>query len=68
VKARDVVGRKIVRVEQDRISSDGSHAGCWAIRAIVLDDGTEISFSVHEIEADYAVEARVWKPGRETSA
>ena len=62
MKAKDVVGRKIVRVEQNRIQADDSHAGCWAIRALVLDDGTEIRFSVHEIEADYAIEAYVVKP------
>lgn len=57
MKARDVVGKRIVRVEQS-VRWDSKVDKRYAdIQRLVLDDGTSITFTVRELESDYAVEA-----------
>lgn len=58
MRARDVVGRRIVAVEQERLSTD-SGAAVYHVRWLELDNGARITFSVAELPGDYAVEARV---------
>ena len=61
MKARDVIGRRIVGIEQTA-RTDGSVRGTiWQIDRIRLDDGRTIYFSVAEQEdgADYIVRAHI---------
>lgn len=53
MRSRDVVGRRIVRVEQGRRFEYGTRVDY--LRALVLDDGREIRFVVHEGRDDYHV-------------
>lgn len=50
MRARDVVGKTIARVEQERMG---------AIRRIVFTDGTSLGFSVIELKSDYATKGVV---------
>lgn len=66
MRARDVVGRRIVEIEQVRkqCTTYGGHA-VTAIQAIMLDDGTRITFTGVEVEyGDPVVTANAIKPMR----
>ncbi len=55
---RDVIGRKIVAVDQQRITADAEYRvpACTSTNEILLDNGTRLRFVVHELVGDYAVE------------
>lgn len=65
MKARDVIGRRIVAVHQQRVPADRAadgfvlREGFTHIDGIVLDNGTVITFGVIELEGDYGVEPTV---------
>jgi hypothetical protein len=65
MRARDVVGRRIVAVRQTRVRlASGRRA--YHLDALVLDDGTTVNFDVAAMEEEYIVEPTVWEPpGRE---
>jgi hypothetical protein len=65
VKARDVVGRKIVAVDQNRFWDERAGGWIFEVRALVLDNGARVYPSVVELECDYAVEMYVTRPVRE---
>lgn len=51
MKARDVIGRRIAAVEQERVPCTSSgHDFVMKVTALVLDDGTRIEFRGVEIE------------------
>lgn len=62
MRARDVVGRRIIGVRQTRIR-DKCAKIVMHIDALVLDNGDEIHFNVAELGWDYAVES--WIKRRE---
>lgn len=64
VKTKDVVGRKIVRVEQQRFFNDHTKSWDVSVDALVLDNGTIISLTACESETEPFVTARLVK--RET--
>lgn len=66
MNARNVVGKRIVRIVQQR---DVSAAGTSYdnLHAIVLDDKTEIRFVVVEHEGDYGVRGVIANPSRKVS-
>lgn len=60
MKARDVVGHRIVRCNQSRtVDQDGNVI--IEVDSLVLDNGTRITFHVHELGSDYAIVASAWK-------
>lgn len=62
MKSRDIIGKRIARVEQERVQrSDTGDPQGWAIKRIVFTDGTSLGFGVIELGHDYAVEGVVWK-------
>jgi hypothetical protein len=50
-----LIGRKIVAVHQQYLPQEPCRPGDWCVSHLTLDDGTEIAFSVHEREVEYAV-------------
>lgn len=66
MRARDIVGRKVVRVEQER-TYDDNHELLYELRCIVFDNGTELWFNVAEMPGDYAVMGVVVKKGEVAS-
>ncbi len=63
MKARDVVGKTIARVEQSRVNrADTGDAKGWAIERIIFTDGSYLTFGVMELGHDYAVEPVLHKP------
>lgn len=59
MKARDIIGRKIVAVHQSRARrTSGNDGAAWAIDRIVLDDGSFLTFgTLEDIDGgDYSVE------------
>jgi len=70
MKSRDVVGKRIVRVDQERMRSGGGRQ-VWVLLRIVLDDGTTITATTVEPDyrnyTEYGTEMRVWKPEKETT-
>lgn len=61
MRARDVVGRRIVAIKQERCSTNYD-ARVYHVHWIELDNGARIYFSVSELDSDYAVLAHVAKP------
>lgn len=61
MKAHDVVGRKIERIEQTRVETNVGWK--YDLCAIVLDNGTVIRFSVLETPegAEYVIHPTVYK-------
>ena len=61
MNASDVVGRRIVRVIQQKFWN--RHIGKWSVevKGFQLDNGDVVSFSTTETGDDYAVSATVWK-------
>jgi hypothetical protein len=62
VKSRDVVGKRVVRVEQERVARGDDRSPALRLRGLFFEDGTVLYFSVAELEGDYAVEGHVHKP------
>jgi hypothetical protein len=56
MKARDIVGRRVVAVNQSPITNTAGDI-IWAIIGFQLDNGTTIHFYVEELHGDYAVGA-----------
>ena len=53
MKSRDIVGKKIVKVKQ---SLEDTNTGVkWALKWIVLDDGSVLYFDVSEAEDNYVI-------------
>lgn len=66
MRARDVIGRRIVGVRQQRVRSPSGRS-VYHLDALVLDDGTVVNLDVVALEDDAgAVEATVW-PGPKRS-
>lgn len=63
MKARGVVGKRIVRIEQER-AYDEFGTLYMNILAIELEDGTRMWPVVGELDGDYAVDLAVVGPGR----
>jgi len=66
MKSREIVGRKIVGVKQKR-TVDNTGKVVYDVYHLKLDNGTMLVFSVAELPDDYAVEASVIQPKKETS-
>jgi len=64
MKARAVVGKTIVAVEQHRVEDETRKGVLYNVSAIVLDDGTRLTFQVAELESDYAVTCTAYKHGK----
>lgn len=64
MRARGVVGKRIVAIRQRRFFSE--FGGDWVVdvQAIILEDGTELRPLVVPVEDDYIVDVRVVKPER----
>lgn len=62
MKAKDVVGRKIVGVIQEKFWN--RHIGHWSVdvKGFLLDNGAIVSFSTTETGSDYATSATYRKP------
>jgi len=59
MRKRDAVGRKIVRVLQERtVTNHGKTV--YNVYGLVLDNGTTLVLSVAELESDYAVEVTAY--------
>lgn len=59
VKAKDVVGRKIVAVRQSRHKNRGK--SIWHFESLLLDDGTVLKIETVEGENDYFHRLDVYK-------
>jgi predicted peptidase len=58
-----VIGKRIVRVEQEYVASEYARPAAWVVTAIVLEDGTRMRPIAVEFENDIGVEFRVSKGG-----
>jgi hypothetical protein len=56
MKARDIVGKRVIAVKQSRVSDKG-HYPVQNIDHILFDNGVVMYFTVAELDGDYAVEA-----------
>lgn len=63
MKSRGAVGRKIVRVLQDRATTNYGDP-VFNVLGFVLDNGDVISLNVVQLEGDYAIEGSVVRPTR----
>lgn len=59
MKARDVVGRTIVGVRQQRYYNEESGEAVYNVDALVLDNGALVTFHVVEMPGDYVIEGTV---------
>jgi hypothetical protein len=68
MKSRDVVGKRIVRIEQSPMRSAGQNRP--NVFAIVLEDGTELHPITLEAEdaSEYGTEIIVYKPRKEKTS
>lgn len=60
MRAKDIIGKKVVKVEQTRAMANSGVA--YNIDRILFDDGTILYFNVGETEGDYVVEGATIKP------
>lgn len=61
MRARDLVGRKIVKVNQSRWAN--SNCGDrWVIDSLVLDNGAVVTFTTVEGDGDYGTDVTVHRP------
>jgi hypothetical protein len=67
MKARDIVGRRVVAVRQSRVSDKG-HYPVQNINSILFDNGVVLYFTVAELDGDYAVEAHTIRTKRKKGA
>jgi hypothetical protein len=63
MRARDIVGKKVAKVVQER-TTDNNGFALHALVAVVFHDGTELQFCVAEMPGDYAVTGVVVKKER----
>lgn len=68
MRARDVVGKRIVKVDQVRIHDPQLGHMVVALDALVLDDGSRIVFASHDRYYDEYVTADVIKPATNKEA
>lgn len=61
MKVKDVLGKKIVGVDQERFWNDHTASWCVHVKGFELDNGSYIHFSTTETGSDYATEATVTK-------
>lgn len=59
MKARDVVGRTITSIQQDRVWDDTTNTWRYSLNAIRLDNGKAIILLPGENGYDYYIEASV---------
>lgn len=65
MRARDVVGKRIVAVRQQRFKPRRYGDVRTALCSLALDDGTVLSFQACEGDAEPYVEGHVWKEGKQ---
>lgn len=65
LRSKDVVGKRIVKVEQSR-ASNGRGKMVWDVEALVLEDGTRLIPVTVETEGDYFHKFIVNKPEPKT--
>lgn len=58
MKAADIVGKTVARVDQTPMNQNSGRA--WNVDRIVFTDGSSVTFTTIEGEIDYAVEATYW--------
>jgi len=61
MKARDVIGKRITRIRQTRLSPGVGRSMAVNIDWIELEDGTLITFGVAEGDSEYFIEATARK-------
>lgn len=62
MRARDVVGRRIVAVRQQRVRTPAGKT-IYHLDALELDDGTTVNFDVVPLEDEAgAVDVTIWYP------
>ena len=59
MKAKHVVGKRIVAIGQERVSGE-SVSNVFDLEYLLLEDGSKIVLSVCELGHDYAVEGTVY--------
>jgi hypothetical protein len=62
MKARDIVGKRVVAVSQVRRSAGRSRPPFVDLRHLEFEDGTRLAFHVVETDWDYGVQGLVVKP------
>lgn len=67
MRARDAVGRRIVKVNQRRFWNVHTGRWCVDVTSLDLDNGTALLPMVVEQEGQYAIEMVVWKPARKSA-
>lgn len=63
MKSRAILGKRVVAVRQKR-ATDPNRKPVTHIEAIEFDDGTLLTFTVSEQEADYAIVGLALKNGK----
>lgn len=63
MRSRDVVGKRIVKVHQQRVN-DGRGGTVWDLDSLELEDGTRLIPMTIETEGDYCHKLLVSKPER----
>lgn len=53
MKVRDVVGKRIVAIRQERVATGRGKGWCWDVQAIELEDGTVLILDTVETEFEY---------------
>lgn len=66
MKSSEIVGRRIVRVIQEKFWN--SHIGRWSVdvKGFELDNGSTVSFHTIETGSDYATGASVYRPEKKS--
>lgn len=62
MKIKDVVGKRIKSVYQDRTWDDENRRHVWNVVCFILEDGTLVTFNALELTDGYAVEINTGKP------
>lgn len=65
MRARDVVGKRIVRVAQSRMWNDNGGGFVWNVDHLELEDGTLVWATTVETEGEYLHEFTALKPSRQ---
>jgi hypothetical protein len=61
MKASDIEGRKIAKINQTRCPNPNGGKSVYNIDSMVLDNGTILVFTVHEGEGEYIIAATAHK-------
>lgn len=65
MRSRGVVGKRIVRIRQERTWDERIGEFYWNIQSLELEDGTRLQFQTREMEdLDYGLEGWAWKPSQ----